>query len=126
MKTRHAKKYRCWAIKALSGLAHLKAVKNAAQTADEKSMEKAADEVKTLYEPEQDDVYNIGISGKKTWRRRDLFFSAGVVIAISTVISKAFNCGVIGKECRLCMPREAKKLHQISRTVKGTSVGMSG
>ncbi|CAH3032015.1 unnamed protein product, partial [Pocillopora meandrina] len=51
---------------------HLKAVKNAAQTAAEKCMSKAADEVKGFYEPEQDDVYNY-------WRRRGFSSCYGVV-----------------------------------------------
>ena len=67
---------------------HLKAVKNAAQTAAEKSMSKAADEVKAFYEPEQDDVYNIGISGDGTWRRRGFSSCYGVVTAMSTVLAK--------------------------------------
>ena len=49
--------------KILRPLRHLETVKNAAETAAEKSMSKSADEVKTFYEPEEDNVYNIGISG---------------------------------------------------------------
>ena len=61
---------------------HLKAVKNAAQTAAEKSLSKAADEVKAFHEPEQDDVYNIGISGDGTWRRRGFSFCYVLVTAM--------------------------------------------
>lgn len=70
---------------------HLKAVKNAAQTAAEKSMAKAADEVKAFYEPEQDDVYNIGISGDGTWKRRGFSSCYVVVTAMSTVTGKALD-----------------------------------
>ena len=57
---------------------HLKAVKNAAQTAAEKCMSKAADEVKGFYEPEQDDVYNY-------WRRRGFSSCYGDVTKKATL-----------------------------------------
>ena len=88
---------------------HLKAVKNAAQTAAEKSMSKAADEVKAFYEPEQDDVYNFGISGDGTWRRRGFSSCYGVVTAMSTVTGKALDCEIMSKECRFCMPWRGKE-----------------
>ena len=53
-------------------------------------MSKAIDEVKANYEPEQDNVYNIGISGDGTWRRRDSSTCYGVT-AMSTVTGKALD-----------------------------------
>ena len=58
---------------------HLKAVKNVAQTAAEKCMSKAADEVKGFYEPEQDNVYNYRNFRYGTWRRRGFSSCYGVV-----------------------------------------------
>ena len=88
---------------------HVKAVRNAAQTAAEKSMSKAADEVKTFYEPEEDEIYNIAISGDGTWRRRGFSSCYGVVTAMSTVTGKALDCEIMSKECRLCMPWRGKE-----------------
>ena len=48
-------------------------------------MSKAADELKAIYEPERDGVYNIAVSGDGTWRRRGFSSSYGVVTALSTV-----------------------------------------
>ena len=64
---------------------HLKAVKNAAQTAAEKCMSKAADEVKGFYEPEQDDVYNYWNFRDGTWRRRGFSSCYGVVTKKATL-----------------------------------------
>ena len=95
---------------------HLKAVKNAAQTAAEKSMSKATDDVKAFYEPE-DDVYNIRISGDGTWRRRGFSSCHGVVTAMSTVTGKAIDCEIMSKKSAgsVCLG-EARKLLQNSRT----------
>ena len=88
---------------------HLKAVKNAAQTAAEKSMSEAVDEVKAFYETEQDDVYNIGISGHGTWRRKRFSSCYNAATAKSTVTGKALDCEIMSKECRLCMPWRGKE-----------------
>ena len=56
---------------------HLKAVKNAAQT--------AADEIKGFYEPEQDDVYNYWNFRDGTWRRRGFSSCYGVVTKKGTL-----------------------------------------
>ena len=64
---------------------HLKAAKNAAQTAAEKYMSKAADEVKGFYEPEQDDVYNYWNFRDGTWRRRGFSSCYGVVTKKATL-----------------------------------------
>ena len=53
---------------------HLQEVKSAAQTAAAKTMAKAADEVKTFYEPQQDNVYDIGTSGEKNLEERRFLF----------------------------------------------------
>ena len=64
---------------------HLKAVKNVAQTAAEKCMSKAADEVKGFYEPEQDKVYNYRNFREGTWRRRCFSSWYGVVTKKATL-----------------------------------------
>ena len=88
---------------------HIKAVRKASQTVAEKSMSKAADEVKEFYEPERDGVYNIAVSGDGTWRRRGFSSSYGIVTALSTVTGKALDCEVMSKECRLCLPWRGKE-----------------
>ena len=82
---------------------HLKAARKVTKTVAEKSMSKAADELKEFYEPERDGVYNIAVSGDGTWRRRGFSSSYGVVTALSTVTGKTLDCEETSKECRLCV-----------------------
>ena len=89
---------------------HVKPVKNATQNAAEKSMSKAADEVKTIFEKEEDDVYEIAISGNGTWRRRDFLSSYGVVTAMSTVTGKALDSEIMSEGCSFCMPWRGKEV----------------
>ena len=49
---------------------HVAAVKNAAQTVCKQSMENAVKEVKIFYEPEPDGIFDTGVSGDGTWRKR--------------------------------------------------------
>lgn len=88
---------------------HLKAVRNAAQTAPEESMSKAADEVKTFYEPKEDEIYNIAISGDETWKRRGFSSCYGVVTAMPTVTGKDLDCKITSREYRLCMSLRGKE-----------------
>ena len=76
---------------------HLKAVTNAAQTAAKRCMSKAADEVKTFYEPEQFE------------RRRGVSSCYRVVTAKSTVTGKALDCEIMSEECSLCVPWRGNK-----------------
>ena len=73
---------------------HVSAVCNAAQTVATKSMTDAAEEAKQFYEPETDGIFNIGVSGDGTWRRRGYSSAYGVVAALSTVTGKALGNGV--------------------------------
>ena len=82
---------------------HVAAVRKAAETVAKNSMNSAAEEVKHFYEPERDGVYNIGVSGDGTWRRRGYSSAYGVVTVISTVTGKALDAEVMSKECRECM-----------------------
>ena len=49
---------------------HVKAIHGAAEVVAKDSMKSAAEEAKHFYEPEEDGLYNIGISADGTWRRR--------------------------------------------------------
>ena len=117
---------------------HVKAVRSACQTVAEKSMSKAADEVKTYYDAEEDGVYNIAISGDGTWRRRGFSSSYGVVTAMSTVTGQALDCEIMSEECRLCMPWRGKEAspefqdwweghqHECHANFSGSSGAMDG
>ena len=59
-------------------------------------------EVKTFYEPEKDGVFDIGISGDGTWRKRGYSSSCGVVTALSSVTGKAFDDEIMSKDCKEC------------------------
>ena len=49
---------------------HVKALRNTAESVAKASMSKAAGEVKEFYEPAEDGLYDIGVSGDGTWRKR--------------------------------------------------------
>lgn len=88
------------------------AVLNAAETVARKSMTNAVEEVKQFYEPEMHGIFDIGVSGDGTWRRRGYSSVYGVVTALSTVTGKALDVEVMSKECRECMVwrRQRKEL----------------
>ena len=81
---------------------HVASVKNAAETVARESMRSAVEEVKTFYEPEKDGVFDIGISGDGTWRKRGYSSSYGVVTALSTVTGKALDVEIMSKDCKEC------------------------
>ena len=59
----------------------------------------AVEEVNQFYEPEEDEIINIGVSGHGTWRRRGYSSAYGVVTALSKVTGKALDVEIISKEC---------------------------
>ena len=77
----------------------IEAVKKAAQTVCQQSMTAAVDDAKRFYEPEEDGVFHIGISGDGTWRRgcSSLY---GIVTAISTVTGKVIDIEIMSKDCK--------------------------
>ena len=81
---------------------HVAAVKSAAQVVCEKSMRNAVEEVKTFYEPADDGIFDIGVSGDGTWRKRGYSSSYGVVTALSTITGKALDVEVMSKTCKEC------------------------
>lgn len=82
---------------------HVTAIRNAAETEAKRSMANASRETKEFYEPEDDGIYNIGVSGDGTWRRRGYSSAYGVVTALSTVTGKVLDVEIMSKECRECM-----------------------
>ena len=62
---------------------HVKDIHGASEVVAKESMKSAAEEVKHYYEPEDDSVYDIGISADGTWRRRGFSSAYGVVCSIS-------------------------------------------
>lgn len=67
------------------------------------SKRNAAEEIKEFYEPENYGLFNIGVSGDGTWRKRGFSSSYGVVTAISLLTGKAVEVEIMSKECRECM-----------------------
>ena len=62
----------------------VEAVRKAAQTVCQQSMRAAVENTKSFYNPEEDGVFDIGISGDGTWRRRGYSTLYGIVTAISS------------------------------------------
>ena len=60
---------------------HMKAVQTAAESVALESMSKAATEVKEFYKEKKDGLYNIGVLGDGTWRKRG-YSSSYVVVTV--------------------------------------------
>ena len=60
------------------------------------------EEVKAFYEPEQDGIFDIGVSGDGTWRKRGYSSSYGIVTALSTITGKVLDVEVMSKDCKEC------------------------
>lgn len=82
---------------------HVKATCNAAQSVAKRSMENAVEELKELYEPEEDGFYNVRISAEGTWKKRGFSSSFGVVTALTLLTGKAVVVEVMSKGCRECV-----------------------
>lgn len=74
-----------------------------------KSMSEAADKLKEFYEPDEEGVYNIAVSGDGTWRKRGFSSSFGVVTVLSTITGKALDREIMSKECGECKLRRGKE-----------------
>ena len=88
---------------------HVKAIHGAAEVVAKESMKSAAEEVKHYYEPEDDSVYDIGISADGTWRRRGFSSAYEVVSGISLTTGKVLDIEVMSKECRECIGWRGKE-----------------
>ena len=88
---------------------HVQAVRDAAERTAKKSMSEAADKLKEFYEPDEEGVYNIAVSGDGTWRKRGFSSSFGVVTVLSTITGKALDCEIMSKECGECKLRRGKE-----------------
>lgn len=82
---------------------HVDAIRNAAEHTAKESMRSAVEEIKEFYECDADGVFDIGVSGDGTWRKRGFSSSSGVVTAISLLTGKALDVEIMSKECRECM-----------------------
>ena len=88
---------------------HVQAVHDAAECTATKSMSKAADKVKEFYEPDEEGMYNIAVSGDGTCTERGFSSSFGVVTVFSTITGKALDCEIMSKECAECKLRRGKE-----------------
>ena len=82
---------------------HVKALRVATESVAKESMSRAASEVKEFYEPNEESLYDIAMSGDGTWRKRGFLSSYGVVTAMSTVTGKALDSEEMSKECKQCV-----------------------
>lgn len=88
---------------------HVKAICNAARVVAETSMEKASSELKEFYEADDNGIYDIGVSGDGSWRRRGFSSLYGVVTALSLMTGKVIDTEVMSKECKECMGWKGKE-----------------
>ena len=88
---------------------HVQAVHDAAERVAKESMSQAANKVKEFYEPDEEGIYNIAMSGDGTWRKRGFSSSFGVITVLSTVTGKALDCEIMSKECAECKLRRGKE-----------------
>ena len=52
-----------------------------------------------FYEPAEDGLYDIAVSGDGTLKKRGISSSYGVVTALSTITGNALDCEVMSKDC---------------------------
>ena len=69
---------------------HVAAVKSAAHAVCKKSMRNAVDQVKDYYDPADDGIFDIAVSGDGTWRKHGYSSAFRVVTALSTVTGKSW------------------------------------
>ena len=74
-----------------------------------RKVSKAANKVKEFYEPDEERIYNIVVSGGGTWGKRGFSSSFGVITVLSTVTGKALDCEIMSKECPECKLRRGKE-----------------
>ena len=72
------------------------------------------EETKQFYEPEEDGVYDIGISADGAWRRRGYSSSYGVVTGMLLITGKVLDLEVMSKEknARSVLPGAARKVQR--------------
>ena len=78
-------------------------LKAAAKDVAERSIYIAASETKLSSEVVDDGIYDIGISGDGTWRKRDFSSSSGILTVMSIVTGKVLDTEIISRECRTCI-----------------------
>lgn len=88
---------------------HVKVCKTAGEMAANKSMETAVEETKQYYEPEEDEIHNIGISADGIWRRRGFSSVYGVVTSLSLATGKVIDIEIMSKEYRGCVNWKGKQ-----------------
>jgi len=69
---------------------HVAAVKSAAHAVCKKSTRNAVDQVKDYYDPADDGIFDIAVSGDGIWRKRGYSSAFRVVTALSTVTGKSW------------------------------------
>ena len=85
------------------------AIQEATKYVADVSMSKAAEEVKALYDPDDNGAYSIAVSGDGTWRKRGYTSSRGVVSVLALTSGKVLDKEVMSKECFACMHNQRMK-----------------
>ncbi|XP_062512318.1 uncharacterized protein LOC134188136 [Corticium candelabrum] len=88
---------------------HVTALRKAAKEEAEKSMTKAVNDIRHLYEVNPNGIVDIGVSGDGTWRKRGFSSFHGVATAISIVSGKVVDIEIKSSYCRACALWEKKK-----------------
>ncbi len=66
-------------------------LKEASETVAQQSMDVGAAETKQFYEAEEDEIFDVALSGDGTWRKRGFKSTVGVVTVISLLSGKNFG-----------------------------------
>lgn len=67
---------------------HVKVLLDSTESVSKNSKQKAADELKEFYVPNEDGLYDVALSGYGTWRKRGYSLTYGVVTVMSTITGK--------------------------------------
>ncbi|XP_062516106.1 uncharacterized protein LOC134191499 [Corticium candelabrum] len=88
---------------------HVTILRRCAKEEAEKSMKKAVDDTRHLYEANSNGTVDIGVSGDGTWRKRGYSSFHGVGTLISIVSGKVVDISVKSSYCRACTMCQKKE-----------------
>ena len=84
-------------------------LKEASETVAQQSMDVGAAETKQFYEAEEDEIFDVALSGDGTLRKRGFKSSVGILTVISLLSGKILDTEIMSKECRTCLINTRKE-----------------
>ena len=81
---------------------HVKAIHEQSAVFSDAMLKKAADKVKTLYEPEEDGIYNIHTTYDGSWQKRGFTSKVGLGCVIERKTGLAVDFAVMSSYCAAC------------------------